>query len=1123
MEYQSSRFSMKKALFVIVLILILNTLHGQVNKYGVPIIRNYPTQITGGSEQNWCIVKDKSGNIYFGNNDKGVLRYNGTKWITINIGNNPRIYSMAADDNGLIYVGAAFEFGYIQPDLKGRPEYISISARIDSLSEIRLINNIVIQDKKALFLSPKFIYIYDTENDSISRIALKKFNLGEALRLVKINNRLIISDNNEGLFEFKNNEISPLPGGDLFKKKNCTFILPFDESRALIGTFFDGLYLYDYKSGNVKTFVTYELNKKLKDVMVYAGTRISDDLFAIGTTQEQGILILNRKGEVIQRIDNKNSGLEDVTVYSMFCDYENDSELWISTLGYISKAYFNLPVTHFSEKNGIDAGINSISDLDGSIYLASDAGLMKSTVYKNELEFKKIPEANAQIFPLIKIKSSTGDFLLAGSINGLLQIKNDKVSRLEEKLRNLPEGASGRFNVKKILQSQADLRIIYAGLESGGLIILRYAEEKWSYNGRIDKIPGYINGMAENGSKGLWFITEDPNGLYYAAFGKDTTLVKFDASMGISSPEINSIQKIENDLYITTTNGFQKYDESAGIFVDDNSLTNGFSEGKNSTGLYSDDGGDIWYSGTGKSVVEMLFRNDGQKNNSEAGFLKLLPNVPQMDILTLEGKTYILKSNNLFVVDKKRIRPDTSKVRSNFVRIVAGADSVVMEGSFYKLSDGKRIPVQSYLSEQLPEFGYDMNNISFEWTTPFFTEELLTEYSYKLEDFEKNWSEWEGISYGNTMEAQYPRKEYSNLPYGTYTFKVRTRTLTGIEGNELTYRFIILKPWYATIAAFIGFILTGLFVIYFILKAYTRKLKNENLILEGIVAERTAVVVKQKEELESSIHYASRIQMALLPSETILSENIRDYFILFKPRDIVSGDFYWMTKKGKRLYIVAADCTGHGVPGAFMSLLGMSFLDEIIAKDNNLRADRIMSQLRIHVVESLKQTGNEDESKDGMDMALLVVDYDKKIIEFSGAYNPCYKVRKMSQEEILKYKHYDSEMNNGSMINGTFILETINANKMPIGISSRMDVEFNLHEWALERGVTYYLFSDGYLDQFGGPDGKKFMKKKFKKLILDIQDLPLARQKEVLDNNIKDWMGPIPQIDDILVLGIRPE
>jgi hypothetical protein len=203
-----------------------------------------------------------------------------------------------------------------------------------------------------------------------------------------------------------------------------------------------------------------------------------------------------------------------------------------------------------------------------------------------------------------------------------------------------------------------------------------------------------------------------------------------------------------------------------------------------------------------------------------------------------------------------------------------------------------------------------------------------------------------------------------------------------------------------------------------------------------------------------------------------------------------------------------------------MSLLGMSFLDEIIDKETDPRADFILNQLRLHVTESLKQSGGDDEAKDGMDMGLLVLDYKTNHIEFSGAYNPCFKVRKLTDEERQNYKEESDEMPDGSMSNGKYLLETIYASKMPIGISSRMHEDF-VYDWNLEKGISYYLFSDGYIDQFGGPHGRKFMKKNFKRLILDMQDEQMDKQRDRLEKNLLDWIGQGPQIDDILVLGIK--
>ncbi len=1112
---------------VILFILLIPGLNstGQTNKYGVPLVKNYMTQLTPGSEQNWCITKDNFGNIYLGSQDRGVTRYDGTKWTSIKIGKNPRIYSLESDSRGIVYVGAAFEFGYLQPDKRGNTEYISLASRLDSISEIKVVYSIVIENGKVLFLSPKFVYIYDIVRDSLSKINLLKYKLIDALRLVKVNDKLIIADNFGGLFELNDTVITQLPGGEFFKNKNCLVFLPYDHNRVLIGTFYDGVFLYDYKTGDVNSnFIDHNINEKLKQVSVYAGAMIKSGLYAFGTTNQEGILIFNHSGKLVQQIRKENSALEDNTIYSMYCDYMNDGELWFSTLGYINKAYTNLPLTEFGDKQGIGSGVNKISNFHGDLYLSSDAGILKSyTDEQNGTGFKKIEGINTQVFPLEIIKSEEGNILLAGSLNALLELSaKGKISNVEKNCTGLPVKYPIVFNVKKILQSSNDRSIVYLGLDAGGMVFLRFNGDHWSFINRDKKIPGVISGIVEKKEGGLWILTDDPVALYSMEIsGKDTLVLKYGRDKGVPDIDINSINSFNNDIYLTTGNGMLKYLVPEDKFIPDDSLTGGYSFHKSCQGIYPDSDGDIWFSGIDKNRIEMLFRKTKEGYIGYSGVLSLLPNVALMDIMYLDGKIFLLKSKTVYVLDKAGLIPDTTTVNSFFVRILAGSDSVVMQRTFFKtIEKGKRIPQHSQIIGEVPEYGFDMNEISFEWTTPYYTEELLTEYSYKLDGFDKEWSAWEGISYGNTMEAQYSKRKYTNLPYGHYIFRVRAKTLTGLKGNELSYEFVILKPWYATIAALLGFIIIALIIIYLVIKAYTKKLINENIRLEGIVAERTAVVVKQKEELESSIHYASRIQMALLPSEAILKENIKNYFVLFKPRDIVSGDFYWMTRKGDRLYIVAADCTGHGVPGAFMSLLGMSFLDEIIDKDSAPKANIILNELRLHVTESLKQVGDDDEAKDGMDIAILVIDFKTKMMEYSGAYNPCFKVRKLNEDDDINNQNSASKRA-GFMSNGKYLLETIYASKMPIGISLKMDESFVFNEWPIEQVFHIIFFQMVTRINLGDLHGRKFMKKAFKEFILSIQDYPMDKQKELIDNNLKEWMGSTPQIDDILVMGIK--
>ncbi|MBU8893680.1 MAG: tetratricopeptide repeat protein [Bacteroidales bacterium] len=252
----------------------------------------------------------------------------------------------------------------------------------------------------------------------------------------------------------------------------------------------------------------------------------------------------------------------------------------------------------------------------------------------------------------------------------------------------------------------------------------------------------------------------------------------------------------------------------------------------------------------------------------------------------------------------------------------------------------------------------------------------------------------------------------------------------------------------------------------------------------------------QKKQITDSIEYASRIQTAVLPPGEYISKLIPEHFILYKPRDIVSGDFYWITHKDEKIVIAAVDCTGHGVPGAFMSMLGFAFLNEIVNKNTELKASTILNQLRDYVKESLHQTGKDDETKDGMDIALCIIDPENLRLQYSGAYNPLYLIR-----------------------NDNFI--SLKADRMPIGIHIIEKESFTNHEIDIQTGDVVYIFTDGYIDQFGGPDVRKFKLLPFKEMLIRIKDMPMDEQKKVLEDEFYKWKGNYEQIDDVLVMGIR--
>ena len=263
---------------------------------------------------------------------------------------------------------------------------------------------------------------------------------------------------------------------------------------------------------------------------------------------------------------------------------------------------------------------------------------------------------------------------------------------------------------------------------------------------------------------------------------------------------------------------------------------------------------------------------------------------------------------------------------------------------------------------------------------------------------------------------------------------------------------------------------------------------------------------KQQEltkEITDSILYAKSIQKAILPSIDFLNQDIADHFLVFKPRDIVSGDFYWATKQNNKLIFAAADCTGHGVPGAFMSMLGITFLNEIVNKEHITSPNEILNELRSQIINSLQQKGIVGEQKDGMDISLCSLDLETMQLSFSGANNPLYIIR---NGELLEFK----------------------GDKMPIAIYVIMD-KFSHKVIDVQKGDIIYMFSDGFADQFGGVKGKKFKYKPFKKLLLENSHLPMKEQQQIVEKTLQEWVSykdpithkPYEQLDDIVILSVK--
>ncbi len=322
--------------------------------------------------------------------------------------------------------------------------------------------------------------------------------------------------------------------------------------------------------------------------------------------------------------------------------------------------------------------------------------------------------------------------------------------------------------------------------------------------------------------------------------------------------------------------------------------------------------------------------------------------------------------------------------------------------------------------------------------------------------------------------------------------------LEAIEKQKLVLYFVLLALLLVSILGY--YIYRG----YKIKKEANIRLEEKNRTISmqkdeiekqrDLAAAQRDQIGYQKRHIEDSIMYAKRIQTALIPSLELFSDKL-EHFVLYKPLAIVSGDFYWVSSQTNPQVIISADCTGHGVPGAFMSMLGVTLLNEIVNGKHIIMPDQIIDNLRQGIIKSLKQVADEDSIKDGMDIAVCVVDFEKNILWYAGANNPLYLVR---NGELTHYR----------------------ADRMPVAIHYKME-PFTLHKIDLQKGDAFYIFSDGYADQFGGPQQKKFMSLQLRETLVTMAGKPMLQQGERLNEIFEEWRGGSPQIDDVTLIGIR--
>ncbi len=515
-------------------------------------------------------------------------------------------------------------------------------------------------------------------------------------------------------------------------------------------------------------------------------------------------------------------------------------------------------------------------------------------------------------------------------------------------------------------------------------------------------------------------------------------------------------------------------------------------------------GNNVWWAGSQKGVeyIRTNWTQEPEKIKffgARQGFFGIESSENAV-FSDLDGILWIGTVDGLVAFDPMELR------WNNHPPIIHLEDIIVDGQSWHEVEDGLEYEGSAgpFSTPEHLTIDYYHNHLTFSFTGINLSKPNLTRYKWRLNNFE---TVWHGPSSRRDIT-------YTNLPAGEYVLEIIGCNEDGVCSDPVQVVQITVTPaFWQTNLFYVLLILAGIGVVILISQLRVKQLKAAKAKLEKIIEERTGELRAEKERVEEqnehingqrealedynkavtdSINYAQRIQAAMMKPNVPSGGMLKDrYFILYRPKDIVSGDFYWHSEVGQTTYITAADCTGHGVPGALMSMIGMAYLNEIMRMYEKPNTDLMLNELRKKIIDGVLGM-----SKDGMDMAMCRIDWNTMNMQYSGANNSLFVVR---GEEILEYK----------------------SDKMPVGEHDRRDVPFTLHQCHLQPGDCVYLFSDGFPDQFGGEKGKKLMYKRFKHILMESSSLPPDKQKQYLKNILDRWMKGYEQVDDILVIGIH--
>jgi signal transduction histidine kinase/CheY-like chemotaxis protein len=804
---------------------------------GLPLIKNYLTSDYNATPQNWAIVKDKRGIMYFANTG-GVLEYDGVSWRIIEI-KNEVVRTLAIDEDGIIYVGGIDEFGYLSPDSTGKMEYTSlISLLPEDDKEFGDIWSIWPSGRGVFFQSTSHLFLLKDPVASLkgkNRINLKSWKAKTIFNpAFLVNENYFIPETGIGLLSLEGDSLKVVAGGEQFANETIYDMLDFsapgknksEEGKILIGTGENGFFIYNGK--HFTKFITEADEYVQKNKLYFRGAVLANNIYAFGT-QTGGLILINSSGKLL-RVINKKNGLSDNTIWFIYPD--SSGILWLGLNNGIARIIYPSPISLIDSRFGIDGVIFSVNEHNGTLYLSTPNGVYcSSNLSDNKINsvFRLINGINSESWEILNLD----DHQLVATTHGVFNIENNKATRINTKWRFAYSFCKSKVNPK----------VIYVGLHDG-LAKLLFVNGEWTDGGKIPGVSEIITQIEEDRDGTLWLSSYNKGILKIttnnAGSNASYTISRYTNVLpGKQFPFITFGDK----MIFGTANGLMSFDKDKNSFYPDSVFGKHFLGGFRVTDIKKDISGNVWIAGSKKNNPEIgriVFDKKGYKWESFPQLKLILENIPTFSPHKLfpdhfnKNLLWITQGEKLYRFNINQAVNYQSK--QNFIAVIRSVningDSIIYAGGFN--------PADLQKPGKVWKLYAGLNSIEFNYSSSSYFKEGSSKYRFLLEGFDSQWSDW-------TYET---RKEYTNLSSGTYQFKVQAMDILGELSNETSITFDIPTPWYKSVWATLLLSLLLIYGIWWAVNLRIRILEKRTIELEAIVDKRTNEVRKQKDTLE---------------------------------------------------------------------------------------------------------------------------------------------------------------------------------------------------------------------------------------------------------------------------------